>query len=151
MGSKPPLLDQKGNALSRKHSLLGKTAVVSVIVISTNVVGNYGLKRGLVNVGVVESWSPVPYIQSFVHPWIAIGVVFMVAWLTSRLALLSWADLSYVLPVTSFSYVLSAIVGAMYINERPSRLQWLGISIITVGTLLVVMTYPKTTNGSPPE
>jgi drug/metabolite transporter (DMT)-like permease len=52
-----------------------------------------------------------------------------------------------VLPVTSFSYVLSAVVGAVYIKERVSGIQWLGIGIITLGILLVVLTYPKTSEG----
>lgn len=131
----------------RVHRLIGKTAVVSVVVIGTNVLGNYALRRGLNKVGAVESWSPLPYIRSFAHPWVGVGVIFMLAWLTSRLSLLSWADLTYVLPVTSFSYVLSAIVGAIYLNEQVSALHWIGISVITLGILLVVLTYPKTSEG----
>jgi uncharacterized membrane protein len=75
----------------------------------------------------------------------------MAAWLTSRLSLLSWADLTYVLPVTSFSYVLTAVVGAVYVKEQVSDLHWAGISLITVGILLVVLTYPKTSEGPPDE
>lgn len=135
----------------RKHSLIGKTAVVSVVVIATNVVANYALNRGLRQIGIVESWSPVPYIEAFANPWVAVGVFFMAAWLTSRLSLLSWADLTYVLPVTSFSYVLSAIVGAVWVNEDVSALHWAGISIITIGILLVVLTYPKTSEGPSQE
>jgi drug/metabolite transporter (DMT)-like permease len=131
-------------ALWRKHSLAGKTLLVSLIVIGTNVVANYALERGLRQIGVVESWSPAPYVRAFVHPWVAIGVIFMFAWLTTRLSLLSWADLTYVLPVTSFSYVISAVIGAVYLDEKVSVLHWLGISVITLGILLVVVTYPKT-------
>lgn len=130
------------------HLLIGKTAIVSLVVIGTNVMGNYALKRGLGQVGAVESWSPIPYVRAFVHPWVAIGVIFMFGWLTSRLSLLSWADLTYVLPVTSFSYAISAVIGAVYLNEKVSIRHWIGISTIVLGILLVVLTYPKTTNGS---
>jgi drug/metabolite transporter (DMT)-like permease len=132
----------------RKHSLVAKTALVSAVVIATNVFANYALTRGMREVGIVESWSPWPYIHAFAQPWVAIGVVFMAAWLATRLSLLSWADLTYVLPVTSFSYVLSAVVGAVYVNEQVTVLRWVAISIITLGILLVVLTYPNTTNGS---
>ena len=131
----------------RKHSLIGKTALVSAVVIAMNVFANYALTRGLRQVGVVESWSPWPYIHSFAQPWVAIGVVFMALWLATRLSLLSWADLTYVLPVTSFSYVLSAAVGAVYVNEQVPLLRWVAVSIITLGILLVVFTYPNTTSG----
>ena len=129
----------------RMHTIIGKTAIVSLVVIGTNVFANYALTRGLRQVGVVESWSPWPYVEAFSKPWVAIGVIFMATWLITRLALLSWADLTYVLPVTSFSYVLSAVVGAIYINEQVSTLRWLAVSIITLGILLVVLTYPNTT------
>ena len=150
MDLKDTLLPQPEEQSWKTHKLIGKTLVVSLVVIGSNVLGNYALKRGLHQVGEIETWSPVPYIHAFVHPWVAVGVFFMFAWLTSRLSLLSWADLTYVLPVTSFSYVISAIIGAIYLNEQVSILHWLGISIITLGILLVVLTYPETTEEFEP-
>lgn len=135
----------------RKHSLIWKTAIVSIIVVATNVIGNYALKRGFDNVGVIVTWSPLPYIRAFGHPWVALGVAFMLAWLITRLLLLSWADLSYVLPVTSFSYVLSAVAGAVYLHEKVTSLQWAGISAITLGTAMVAFTYPETIVLAPPD
>ena len=128
----------------KELSLVWKTAIVSLVVIATNVFGSYCLTRGLRTVGVIQSWSPLPYIFAFRNPWVSVGVVFMIGWLISRLALLSWADLSYVLPVTAFSYVLTAIVGAVYFNERVNRVHWIGISLITLGVTLVAITPPET-------
>ena len=34
------------------------------------------------------------------------------------MALLSWADLSYVLPVTAIGYVLVALVGRVFLQSR---------------------------------
>ncbi len=150
MDLRSPVLRPPEGRSWHKHTIIGKTVIVSLIVIATNVIGNYALKRGLSQIGGVESWSPMPYIHAFLHPWVGIGVIFMFAWLTSRLSLLSWADLTYVLPVTSFSYVLSAIIGAIYLNEQVSNLHWAGISLITVGILLVVLTYPETTDEHGP-
>lgn len=134
-----------------KHGLIWKTAIVSIVVIATNVIGNYALKVGLDQVGTVQSWSPLPYIRAFAHPWVAFGVTCMFAWLVSRLLLLSWADLSYVLPITSFSYALSAIAGALYLHEKVTSLQWAGIGAITVGTGLVALTFPETVVLAPPD
>jgi uncharacterized membrane protein len=134
-----------------KHSLIWKTIVVSLVVVLTNVAGNYALKVGLDEVGTVVSWSPVPYIRAFAHPWVAIGVTLMFAWMVSRLLLLSWADLSYVLPVTSFSYALSALAGALYLHEKVTLRQWSGIAAITIGTALVAFTFPETVVLAPPD
>jgi len=134
-----------------KQSLIWKTILVAIVVVATNVAGNYALKVGLDQVGTVVSWSPLPYIRAFAHLWVAVGVTLMLAWLVSRLLLLSWADLSYVLPVTSFSYALSALAGAKYLNEKVTLLQWSGIAAITVGTALVAFTFPETVVLAPPD
>ncbi len=125
--------------------LAWKTAIVCAIVVGTTVAGCYALARGLRHVGGFASWSPVPYIEASVHFWIAVGVILMVMWLIARLALLSWADLSYVLVVTSFSYVLSAVAGAVGLNEKVTWIHWLGICLITLGVALVAYTPPHTT------
>ncbi|HEU5403280.1 MAG TPA: EamA family transporter [Terriglobales bacterium] len=135
---------QEARHLELQAGIVWKTGVASVIVIASNVFGSYCLARGLRTIGVIESWSPIPYIHAFANPWVSVGVVFMIGWLVSRLALLSWADLSYVLPVTAFSYVLSAIVGAKYFNERVNAMHWMGISLITLGVALVALTPPET-------
>jgi uncharacterized membrane protein len=62
----------------------------------------------------------------------------------SRMALLSWADLSYVLPVTSIGYVLTAIAGRVFLNEDISAIRWAGTLFIVAGTALVGLTQPKT-------
>lgn len=132
--------------------LIWKTAIMSLIVIILNVTGNFALTLGLRSVGVLGSWSPIPYLQALAHPWVAAGTFLMLLWVITRLMLLSWADLSYVLPVTSFSFVLSAVVGALYFSEEVSKLQWAGICIISVGVMLVTFTFPETTpvNGQAP-
>ncbi len=137
-------------ARPKLSALVWKTAIVSSIVVGTNVVGNYALTRGMREVGVIESWSPMPYLHAFLHPWVSVGVLFMIGWVVSRLALLSWADLSYVLPVTATSYALSALAGAIYLRERVTHLQWAGIAVITIGAGLVALTPPETVDPEHP-
>ena len=130
-----------------RHPIAWKTAIVTAIVIVSNVVGNYAISLGMHQVGQLVTWSPWPYIQAFTNPWVTTGVLFMLLWLGSRLALLSWADLSYVLPVTSFSYVLSAALGRILLNESVSAVRWLGIVVLTVGVALVAITNPHTADA----
>jgi len=139
--------NERKSTTTERQRLFWKTAIVCVIVVATNVIGNYALARGLRQTGVIESWSPVPYIEAFVHLWVAVGVALMVVWLIARLALLTWADLSYVLVVTSFSYVLSAVAGVVGLRENVSWIHWLGICLITLGVALVARTSPHTTNN----
>ena len=71
------------------------------------------------------------------RPWAALGVALLILWLLSRMTLLSWADLSYILPVTSIGYVLVAFVGRWLLDERITRLRWAGIVLIMAGVALV--------------
>jgi len=132
-------------APTRSYHLIIKTTIVALIVMGTNAFGNYALKLGLSDGAGVSSWSPMPYIRALFHPWVIAGVLLMLGWFLSRLVLLSWADLSYVLPVTAFSYVLSAALGIALLRESVSNVHWAGICLITVGVACTIFTRPGTT------
>ena len=123
-----------------------KTAVITTVVVVSNAVGNYALSKGMREVGHLVTWQPGPYLQAFANPWVIAGVVLLIAWLIFRLALLSWADLSYVITVTSTSYVISALLGRFFLAEEVSALRWAGIALITVGAIFVGETFPSTTD-----
>jgi len=138
----PRRRNKRAKVVPLRRSLTWKTVIVSTAVVASNVIGNYMLSRGLHMVGALVTFLPGPYMHALANPWVTVGVVFMLMWLLTRLALLSWADLSYVLPVTSFAYVLSALLGKLLLGERVSMLRWGGIAAITLGVGLVALTYP---------
>jgi drug/metabolite transporter (DMT)-like permease len=121
-----------------------KTRTVIVLLIASNVLGNFTLSRGLHKDGRLVSFSPWPYIHAFVNPLVVLGVLLLIVWLISQLSLLSRVDLSYVLPVTSVSYVLTAMMGEFLLHERVSTERWIGIGLIGLGVSLVVRTVPRT-------
>ena len=122
-----------------------KTRIFTAIVVITNVLGNSLLSRGMRSVGELISLSPVPYIRALFNPWVAMGVSLLILWLLSHMALLSWADLSYVLPVTSIAYAMVALVGRIFLHEQVSTARWVGIALIVVGVTLVGRTAHRTT------
>jgi uncharacterized membrane protein len=124
--------------------LLLKTRIFTALVVLSNVLGNFSLTLGLRRVGRLVSVSPVAYIQALFEPWVAIGVALLIVWLLSHMTLLSWADLSYVLPVTSVGYVLVALVGRFFLDEQITLARWAGIGLIVVGVSLVGRTSVRT-------
>jgi uncharacterized membrane protein len=128
-----------------------KTRIFTAIVVLTNVLGNSFLSRGMQSVGELLSLSPLPYIRALFNPWVAVGVSLLIVWLLSHMALLSWADLSYVLPVTSVAYVLVALVGRFALHEQVSMMRWVGVTLIMAGVMLVGHTAPRTTGAHKPE
>ncbi len=121
-----------------------RTHILTAVVIVTNVIGNILLSRGMHHAKVL-SWSPLPYLHAVLNPWVAAGVIILTAWMITDLALLSLADLSYVLPVTATAYILIAILGHVLLKERISNIHWLGIVVITAGVMLVGKTPSRTT------
>src|SRR5882672_9413187 len=105
-----------------------KTWLFTVIVVLSNAFGDFFMKRGMPeSVGLA---TPLEYIAVLFRPWVAAGVVLLILWQLSRMALLSWADLSYVLPVTSVGYVIVALIGKLLLNEAISPQRWAGILLI---------------------
>ncbi len=128
-----------------------KTRLLTVIVIISNVIGNVALSHGMRQVGSITRVQIEPYLRAFVNLWVLVGVVVLVVWMLSELALLSRADLSFVLPVTSISYVLIAITGHWVLGEHISPTRWAGILVITTGVVLVGETPPRTTDETEVE
>jgi drug/metabolite transporter (DMT)-like permease len=121
-----------------------KTRVFTVVVVLSNVLGNLFMTFGLRRLPRLVSASPVAYIEALFDPWVALGVALLIVWLLSHMTLLSWADLSYVLPVTSVGYVLNALMGHTFLNEQVTWTRWAGIALIMAGVALVGRTSIRT-------
>jgi uncharacterized membrane protein len=117
-----------------------KTWICAIVVVLSNVFGNFFMKRGLTS----PLETPLEYITVLFRPYVALGVGLMILWTLSRMALLSWADLSYVLPVTAIGYALVAIVGRVLLDEQISNTRWAGIALIVAGVALVGGGSPQT-------
>lgn len=117
-----------------------KTWICAVIVVLSNVFGNFFMKLGLPE----PLATPSEYITVLFRPAVALGVALLIVWTLTRMAMLSWADLSYVLPVTAIGYALVAIVGRVLLDEQISAKRWVGIGLITAGVALVGSGTPQT-------
>lgn len=113
-----------------------KTRLFTFIVIVTNVLGNFSLSWGLKH--------EAGFVKALFSPYVLLGVALLILWLLSRMTLLSWADLSYVLPVTSIGYVLTTFIGKYFFAEQITWYRWLGTLCIVAGMIIVGRTYPRT-------
>jgi bacterial/archaeal transporter family protein len=128
-----------------------KTRLLVVLVIASNVLGNVCLSHGMQQVGRIVSASPFDYVRAFLNPWAVLGICILVIWILSDLALLSRADLSFVLPVTASAYVLVALGGHFLLHDHISWQRWTGIVLITGGVILAEETPTRTTTRRPEE
>jgi drug/metabolite transporter (DMT)-like permease len=94
--------------------------------------------------GPITSASPAAYIARFANPVIIGGVLALIARYIFQLSLLSWADLTYAIPITSVSYIVITAVGAWVLREEVSAAHWFGVVLILFGVIIVSRTKPLT-------
>jgi uncharacterized membrane protein len=128
-----------------------RVKLLALFVVFTNVAGNLAMSWGMKHQNMDLGLSPLPYIRLIFSPWVMLGTTLLIFWLLSRMTLLGWADLSYVLPVTSLGYVLNAVGGKVFFGEAISWQRWAGTAAIVIGILLVGLTAANTTAQSASE
>jgi drug/metabolite transporter (DMT)-like permease len=117
-----------------------------VLFFLTIVVGTWGelcLGRAMRQTGEFTSFSPRAagglLWRALRVKWIWIGVAMMTVAFFSLLGLLSFEDLSFVVPITALNYFVGAIGGIFFLGERVEPQRWIGISLVCIGVMLVVI------------
>lgn len=95
--------------------------------------GDSMLSHGMKQTGSISLHHLSGVILAVLNPWVAAGILLLLAFFASYMNALSWADLTYVLPATSLGYVLLALVARFALHEQISLLRWLGIALISGG------------------
>jgi drug/metabolite transporter (DMT)-like permease len=99
--------------------------------------GDSLLARGMKGLGNVSLHDLSSLFLAILNPWIAGGILLLLAFFASYMSALSWADLTYVLPASSLGYVLVALIALLVFHEEISATRWFGIAMISSGVGLV--------------
>jgi len=108
------------------------------------------LSHGMKQTGNISLHHLSSLISAVLNPWVAVGILLLLAFFASYMNALSWADLTYVLPATSLGYVLLALIARFVLHEQVSPLRWLGIALISAGVGFVAGG-PALTHPAHPE
>ena len=76
-------------------------------------------------------------VDGFRNAWMWLGIALMAVGFFSLLALLSWADVSFVIPATALSYVAGAIGCKFLLHEQVTPIRWAGILLVCIGVALL--------------
>ena len=127
-----------------------KTTIVLALAILAQAAGDTLLSRGMKQTAPLShSWFSMLH-QAVVDPIVWLGTILVVAFFVLHAATLSWADLSLVLPATSFGYVLNVAFAHHFLSEPVTRLQWIGTVFISVGVLVVARSGIRSGEPVPP-
>jgi drug/metabolite transporter (DMT)-like permease len=100
--------------------------------------GDSFLDRGMKQIGPVSLDHATVLLHAVATPWVLGGILLLIGFFASWLTALSWADLTYVLPVTSFANVIVALLARFWRHEEISLSRWLGIFLITTAVGFVM-------------
>ncbi len=122
------------------------TLLASMVLFSS--IGNVLLSKGMKQVGEIVDYSAsglsIVFLRIFMSGTIWLGVVSLLVFFVSYLLLLSWADFSFVQPVSSIGYAVVAVLSYFLLGEIISPIRWLGVLFICAGVALVSGTEPRT-------
>lgn len=146
IGARPPV------AASHKPLEL-KTLLMVLVMIVANPLGNVLLGKGMKHVGQVSMW-PLPSLlhtglRVFATPSIWLGIVSLIGFFVSYMLVLSWADYTFVQPLASIAYGVTALFGYLILGEKVSPMRWTGVAVICLGVFVVGHTSQKTTQERP--
>ena len=130
----------------RPSSKIIRTYSLLALFLALRAFGNLSLAKGTRHLPETLGGDPLSYLRALLDPGVALGVIMLIVALLVRLALLSLADLSFILPMTAVGYVLAAILGRFFLAEQVSTGRWLAVALIFAGAALVGST-PQATAG----
>jgi drug/metabolite transporter (DMT)-like permease len=118
-----------------------RTAVVLAITVLANTGGEIAVTRAMKDFGEVKNFHPAALLSLFGQVsrsgwmWLAIGLLTLGFF--SLLTVLSWADVSFVIPATALSYVVGGLGAKFLLGERLAPARWAGIVLVSLGVALV--------------
>ncbi len=95
-------------------------------------------RNGQVDLAVPSQWGHL-ILSVIRNPYVFAGVVFLAVFFFLYLAALSWADLSFVMPLTAMSYIFAALLARFVLKEDLSWFRWAGTVVITLGIILIAL------------
>ena len=113
------------------------------IVVLGGTSGDIAVSHAMKQVGEVHPLTPSIILRvlgrAFRMGWMWIGIGMMAVGFFSLLALLSWADVSVVVPATALSYVTGAFGAKFLLHEEVAPLRWAGVVLVCLGVALISM------------
>ncbi len=116
-----------------QSTLTFRRYLVLIAIMLTASFGDTFLSIGMRQMGPISIHHLSSLLLAMRTPWVIAGVALLLGFFAAYLTALSWADLTFVLPATSFGYVLIALLSKFWLHEPVSLARWTGILLITLG------------------
>jgi len=118
-----------------------RTFLFLAIVVLSGTGGEIAATHAMKRIGEVKNFAPRALLgvlrRVFQSGWMWLGIALMALAFFSLLALLSWAEVSFVVPATAANYIVGTFGAKLLLKERVSKTRWAGMLLVTLGVALV--------------
>jgi drug/metabolite transporter (DMT)-like permease len=118
-----------------------RVLVAMIAACASAAVGQILVRRGMQQMGSLESWAPLELVAYFAHalvnPYVIAGTVANTLFYFLFLAVLSWAEVTVALPLTALEYAFAAVLSVVILREVVPPLRWAGIALVIGGVILI--------------
>lgn len=118
-----------------------RDAILLAIIVFAGTGGEISVTRAMKQIGEVHDFSLPNLVRvlgrAFRISWMWFGLAWMTLSFFALLTMLSWENVSFVIPVTALSYAAGAFGGKYVLGENVSPKRWLGVLLVCVGVALV--------------
>ncbi len=116
-------------------------AILFFFIVVAGTGGELCISRAMKTIGEIHDFRPASLIrfvrQALRLRWTWAGIALMSLGFFSLVAILSFEQVSFVVPFSALSYVAGAFGARLLLKERISGYRWLGIIAVTLGVTLV--------------
>jgi len=116
-------------------------AVLFFFIVVAGTGGELCVSHAMKSIGEIHDFRPLSLIRfvgrALSLRWTQLGIFLMSLGFFSLVAILSFDEVSFVVPFSALSYVAGALGARVFLGERISRNRWIGIAAVTVGVTLV--------------
>src|SRR5215475_404579 len=122
-----------------------KTLLLLCSLVVGSSLGEILSAKGMRNVGEI-SFRPKALIGALGRiirsHYLFAGVVCMAVAFFSFIGLLSYADLSFIAPLTAVTYITNTLGARFFLKERISKERWLGTLLVAIGVAVISLDKP---------
>jgi drug/metabolite transporter (DMT)-like permease len=123
---------------------MAKLIIVLLVALFFEAIGVVFLSKGIKEIGALKEPNVAGVVslvgRAISNPHVLAGVFFEALFFIGLLYLISQADVSFVWPLTSLSFVVTTLAAKIYLHEHVSAMRWSGVCLIMLGAALITLT-----------
>jgi drug/metabolite transporter (DMT)-like permease len=118
-----------------------REAIFFFFIVVAGTGGELCVSKAMKSIGEVHDFRPKALfrfvLRSAQLPWMWMAVSLMSLGFFSLLGILSFQEVSFVVPVSALSYAAGAFGAKLFLGERITRNRWIGIAVVCLGVTIV--------------